>query len=138
MVDGPTESAATSDSRTERNRALVAEFLRSVRDGNIDATLLAEDLVQHDPQLPDGRDAYVAWLRTLSYERTHRILAAGDFVLSVTEGRHADGSHTSFFDLFRLESSHADDEATAAIVEHWDTVEPVPPRSEWKNDNGKF
>ena len=24
------------------------------------------------------------------------------------------------------------------FVEHWDTVEKVAPRAEWKNDNGKF
>jgi len=24
------------------------------------------------------------------------------------------------------------------LVEHWDTIEAIPARSEWKNDNGKF
>jgi len=24
------------------------------------------------------------------------------------------------------------------IAEHWDTLEAIPPRSEWKNSNGKF
>lgn len=51
------------------------------------------------------------------------------FVLTVCEGRLA-GVHTAFDDLCRL--------AEEKIVEHWDTVEAVAPRSEWNNDNGKF
>ena len=61
--------------------------------------------------------------------RLHRVLAEGNFVLSVSEGSLG-GVHTSFYDLFRV--------AGGKIVEHWDTIEAVPPRSEWKNDNGKF
>ena len=34
-----------------------------------------------------------------------------------------------FYDLWRLEDG--------LIVEHWDNVEPVPPREEWAN-SGKF
>jgi len=65
----------------------------------------------------------------IHYEKNHRLLAEGNFVLSVSEGVKA-GHHTSFFDLFRIEEMK--------IVEHWDTTETVVPRSEWKNDNGKF
>ena len=32
----------------------------------------------------------------------------------------------------------AETEEDGMLVEHWDTVDPVPPRSEWVNDNGKF
>ncbi len=28
--------------------------------------------------------------------------------------------------------------AEGKLVEHWDTIEAIPPRSAWKNDNGKF
>ena len=38
--------------------------------------------------------------------------------------------HSSFYGLFRI--------AEGKLVEHWDTIEAVPARSEWKNDNGKF
>jgi predicted SnoaL-like aldol condensation-catalyzing enzyme len=34
------------------------------------------------------------------------------------------------YDLFRI--------ADGKIVEHWDSIEAIPPRSEWKNENGKF
>jgi predicted SnoaL-like aldol condensation-catalyzing enzyme len=66
---------------------------------------------------------------TVKYDRMHRILAEGNFVLTVSEGT-LNGVHSSFFDLFRI--------AHGKLVEHWDTTEAVPPRSEWKNDNGKF
>jgi predicted SnoaL-like aldol condensation-catalyzing enzyme len=40
------------------------------------------------------------------------------------------GKPTSFYDLFRV--------ASGKIAEHWDTIETIPPKSEWKNSNGKF
>jgi hypothetical protein len=27
---------------------------------------------------------------------------------------------------------------TAKIAEHWDTLQTIPPRADWKNENGKF
>ena len=65
----------------------------------------------------------------IKYDRMHRILAEGNFVLAVSEGS-VNGVHSSFFDLFRVVHDK--------LVEHWDTTEAVPQRSEWKNDNGKF
>lgn len=58
----------------------------------------------------------------MKYDRTHRVLA-------VSEGAGG-GVHTAFYDLFRV--------AESKLVEHWDTTEAIPPRSEWKNNNGKF
>jgi len=91
---------------------------------------------QHNPAMADGSQALRAALEathagglSIVYDRTHRLLAEGNFVLSVSEGQR-DGVHSSFYDLFRL--------AGGKIVEHWDTIEAIPPRSEWKNDNGKF
>ena len=65
----------------------------------------------------------------IAYQRCHRVLAEGNFVLSVCEGQ-LNGAHTAFYDLFRL--------ADGKIVEHWDTTEKVAPKEEWKNSNGKF
>ena len=65
----------------------------------------------------------------IKYTKLHLILGEGNFVLSVSEGEYQ-GRPTSYYDLFRLKNGK--------IVEHWDVIEPIPPRSEWKNNNGKF
>jgi predicted SnoaL-like aldol condensation-catalyzing enzyme len=95
-----------------------------------------DNFIQHSPLLADG----IAALRSalcerskdeykITYSKVHRILAEGNFVLSICEGI-LDGQHCSFYDLFRL--------AEGIIIEHWDTIELISPRQEWKNDNGKF
>jgi predicted SnoaL-like aldol condensation-catalyzing enzyme len=66
---------------------------------------------------------------TIKYDRIHHVLGEGNFVLAISEGSFA-GNPTSFYDLFRVEDGR--------IAEHWDTIEAIPPRSEWKNANGKF
>ncbi len=66
---------------------------------------------------------------TMKYDRIHKVLGEGNFVLVVSEGSFA-GAATSFYDLLRVENGK--------IAEHWDTIEAIPDRSAWKNDNGKF
>lgn len=56
-------------------------------------------------------------------------LGEGNFVLTMSEGQFA-GQQVAFYDLFRVDGG--------TIAEHWDVIEPIPPRSEWKNANGKF
>jgi len=93
--------------------------------------------VEHNPGLFDGLPSLQVILAAqdrdgapmIRYDKLHRVLAEGNFVLSVCEGFRG-GLHTSFYDLFRIENG--------IIVEHWDTTETVPPPSEWKNENGKF
>ena len=63
------------------------------------------------------------------FEKNHLVLAEGNFVLAVSEGKFLD-KHVSFYDLFRIENYK--------IVEHWDTIENIPEKSKWQNNNGKF
>ena len=138
MVDGPTE--ATDLHRTEINRGLVRSFVDDIlingRFEKLDRYIDDEHYTQHDPHIADGLSALRSALEatsdpgvTIQYDRLRRVLAEGSFVLSVSEGSLG-GVHSSFYDLFRI--------AEGKIVEHWDTIEAIPPRSEWKNDNGKF
>ncbi len=139
MVDGPTE--ATDLDRTKYNREIVRSFVDDAlingQFHKLQHYIDDECYTEHNPRIGDdlttlrsnlSDPAYSEGI-TIKYDRIHRILAEGDFVLAVSEGS-VDRVHSSFYDLFRV--------AHGKIVEHWDTTEAVPPRSEWKNDNGKF
>jgi len=138
MVGGPTE--AVNHELTENNRALVRSFVETVLvGGQIDRLTEYVDeggYVEHNPRLGDGAstlrqelESTDNGLRRIEYHRIHRVLAEGNFVLSICEGNF-DGTHSAFYDLFRV--------AEGKLVEHWDTTEKIAPRSEWKNNNGKF
>lgn len=143
MTDGPTEAGELD--RTAANKEQVARFVRDVliagpTAGGTRETHLAEHfdgdrLAQHSPAAADGASSWLNALErgrhagTLVYERLHRVLGEGDFCLAMSEGR-SDGGPVAFYDLFRLQRDR--------IVEHWDVVEPIPPREQWRNDNGKF
>ena len=138
MVDGPTE--AIDLEQTEANREIVRSFVNTVlierRLEALDQYIDESGHIQHDPHIADGRAALRLALEatsnniaSLDYLQNHRILAEGCFVLAVCEGFY-NGVHSAFYDLFRVVNSR--------LVEHWNTIEAIPPRSEWKNDNGKF
>ena len=137
MLDGATE--ITDLDKTEANRALVRTAVDEVfvrrRLDRLEAHF-EDGFLQHNPEMGDGIAALRSSLEArangsprLRYERVHRVLAEGNFVLCMSEG-YRDGVHSSFYDLFRV--------AHGRIVEHWDTIEAIAPRSEWKNNNGKF
>ena len=113
---------------TEENREMVKRLIDEIFIGkqfeSIDDFINVDSLVDHSPLVH-----LLKKIQTMDYKKNHRVLAEGNFILAVNEG-YNDGVHTSFYDLFRIEDGK--------IVEHWDTTEKVPPKSDWKNDNGKF
>ncbi|ELE1962835.1 nuclear transport factor 2 family protein [Vibrio vulnificus] len=140
QLDGPTE--AVDLDKTEENKAIVADFVKTIlMEGNmarindfIDNE--PEAYLQHNPMVADGLAGLGAALQALaeqgmpmSYTKNHKILGQGNFVLTISEGTFLN-EHVAFYDLFRVNNGK--------IVEHWDVIETIPPRSEWKNDNGKF
>ncbi|MGY8869396.1 MAG: nuclear transport factor 2 family protein [Pseudomonadales bacterium] len=139
MVDG--ETLLTDIEKTESNRELVQAFISEVLIDNnthkIPNFVSSESYEEHNPRLADGLSSLHAALSEhpvsgvvfIQYDKLHKLLAEGNFVLSACEGLR-DGIHTSFYDLYRIENDK--------IVEHWDTSESIPPRNQWKNENGKF
>ena len=143
MIDGATE--VTDLEKTDANKAVIRDFTSTVLIagdvGRIGDYHLGEALLQHDPVVSDGTAALAARITLATtrgagpvYERLHLLLGQGNMVLAASEGAMIadDGTRrpAAFYDLYRLERG--------AIAEHWDVVEIIPPRHEWKNDNGKF
>jgi predicted SnoaL-like aldol condensation-catalyzing enzyme len=137
MLDGPTDPSDLD--RTKQNKERAAEFVRTVLiDRDLDALadfLEAEQYIEHSPRRGDGAAQLRLMLTTtegpeaVTYRQVHHVIGEGDFCLTISEGT-VGAQHSAFFDLFRIRNDK--------ISEHWDVVEAIPPRAEWKNDNGKF
>lgn len=138
MIDGPT--TATDLDKTAQNKQRVQQFVEDIL-VNGKMNLLSEyfdgdNYIQHNPNIGDGVSGLGKALKamaeqgiTMKYTKVHRVLGQGNFVLTISEGTFAD-KPTAFYDLFRVENNK--------IAEHWDVIETIPPKSEWKNQNGKF
>jgi len=79
--------------------------------------------IQHKPQIADGLSGLGAAPQamamqgiTMKYERVHKVLGEGNFVLVASEGSFAVRA-TSFYDLFRVKNGK--------IAELWDTIEAI-------------
>jgi predicted SnoaL-like aldol condensation-catalyzing enzyme len=138
MLDGPTQ--ATDLGNKQANKALVRAFVDDIlvtgKTDKLASYFDGDNYIQHNPQIADRLSGLGAALEamakqgvTMKYDRIHKVLGEGNFVLVVSEGSFG-GRHTSFYDLFRVDKDK--------IAEHWDTIETIPPREQWKNSNGKF
>jgi predicted SnoaL-like aldol condensation-catalyzing enzyme len=138
MIDGQTEVKDLD--KTQANKAVAKGFVEEVlgqrRMDRVTAWIDPVTYIQHNPHVGDGVEAMIAAFRKLDasgaphrYHRTHKLLGEGDFVLAASEGVAGD-TPTAFYDLFRV--------ANGRIVEHWDVLETIPPRTDWKNGNCKF
>jgi len=138
MFDGTAEIKGLE--KTLENKTLVKNFVEDVLMGKNPGKLTdyfnGDNYIQHNPNIADNLSGLGAALSAMAeqgivmrYDKLHMTLGEGNFVLVVSEGSFA-GSHTSYYDLFRVENGK--------IVEHWDVMETIPPKTEWKNDNGKY
>ncbi len=138
MTDGTAE--VTDLEKTDSNKALITAFVNDVLvNGKLDklsSYFDGDNYVQHNPAIADGLSGLGAALKamaeqgiTMKYSQVHKVLGQGNFVLVISEGEFA-GKPTSFYDLFRVHQGK--------IAEHWDTMETIPARADWKNQNGKF
>lgn len=138
MTDGKTQ--AKDHDKTEANKALVQQFTRQIlveqRVTTIDGYFEGDHLTQHNPHMGDGvaeflavRQAWEQQGTPARYDKVHKVLGEGNFVLVLSEGNFL-RKHTAFYDLYRVENNK--------IVEHWDVVEEIPAEADWKNNNGKF
>ena len=123
----------------EHNKRIVREYYELAFNDKQPAEAVARyvgsEYIQHNPQAPDGADAFVAFVTGFAAQfpdlhvDIRRIVADGDIV--VTHGlitTSADDPGTVAADFFRVRDGK--------IVEHWDVLQVIPEHSE--NDNSMF
>ncbi|MEV4163783.1 nuclear transport factor 2 family protein [Nonomuraea dietziae] len=109
----------------EHNKQIVQEFVRLAFDEGRPAEAAARHVgspyIQHNPQAPDGPEAFIGFLTQLPDLRldVKRVIAEGDLVVVHSLMTMSDADRgTAVVDIFRLEDGK--------IVEHWDVLQEVP------------
>ncbi|MFE2415640.1 ester cyclase [Streptomyces hokutonensis] len=107
---------------------LVSEYLETVwNQGQTDLAdkYLAADLIQHNPNLPDGREPLVEFIKGFRKQlpdarfEIKRSASSGDLVFVHTHFRATATDRGSVVvEIFRLEGG--------LIVEHWDVRDEIP------------
>ena len=137
QIDGTLEK---KDVDKEETRNVVAGFVGDVLRGENPDKLTSyydgDKYIQHNTAIADGLSGLGAALEAMAkqgismvYNKTHMVLADGDYALACSEGTFG-GVPTTYYDLFRVENGF--------IAEHWDVMETLADKSTWANENGKF
>jgi predicted SnoaL-like aldol condensation-catalyzing enzyme len=115
------------DADKEETRKVVAGFVGDVLRGENPDKLTSyydgDKYIQHNTAIADGLSGLGAALAamaeqgiTMVYNKTHMVLADGDYGLACSEGTFG-GVPTTYYDLFRVENGF--------IAEHWDVMETL-------------
>jgi predicted SnoaL-like aldol condensation-catalyzing enzyme len=137
QTDGPT--AVEDLDKTDANKALAVALIEDVLMGKnpskITEHISAAQYDQHNPGIKDGLGGIVEAVEALTaqnnmfkYNKIHKVLGEGNFVLTVSEGEWS-GKPQVFYDLFRMKDGK--------IVEHWDVIQEIPTEG-LAHDNGMF
>ena len=121
---------AGADAKAAANKRLVYDFWREVFEGGhmeLAEKYMAESYVQHNPNVPTGRAAFVDFFSRVAKPKPIEprikapliaIVADGDLVVLAfarerSDPKDATGKYTTtWFDMFRIENGK--------IAEHWD------------------
>ncbi len=124
---------ASADPRLAANKRLVYDFWREVFEGGhmeFVEKYMAEGYIQHNPNVPTGRAAFVEVFSKIAKPKTIEpritaplvaIVAEGDLVVlsfareTVSPKDPAQKGSTTWFDMFRIEGGK--------IAEHWDPAQ---------------
>ncbi|MFD8789102.1 nuclear transport factor 2 family protein [Kitasatospora sp. NPDC059599] len=116
------EQAAAEYRKAAKNKAIVQAAIREVvigKDPVAAERLYAENYIQHDPQVPDGRETFVQLLQ--SFPPNFKVeegvtLAYGDFVLFYNRTTGFGPEPLIAAEIFRIENDK--------IVERWAVYQP--------------
>lgn len=138
-VSGVLAAQPTRDLKAEEaNRVLVLHFYdKFFNKHEVDeaAKVVAGNYIQHNPNVPDGKDPFVSYFREFfkknpqSKARVVRSAVDGDIVwLHVHSVNGAKEQGVAVVDIFRVKDG--------MIVEHWDVIQLVPETA--ANNNTMF
>lgn len=140
MYQGPDVNIYDATQDTERNRKRAFAVLGSF-DNPSDTSAVTDFIsestyIQHNPEVPDGRDALIGYLNYLDEKGASfktdiaKTIAMGDMVLihsKQTDLSKEGDLGVGYIDIFRFDTN-------GLIVEHWDIAEPQTGKSANKND----
>lgn len=137
QIDGTLEKKDVDKEETRKvAEGFVGDVLRGENPDMLTSYFDGDKYIQHNTAIADGLSGLGAALEAMAkqgiqmiYNKTHFVLADGDYALAVSEGTYG-GNPTSYYDLFRIENGK--------IAEHWDVMETIADEATWKNQNGKF
>jgi predicted SnoaL-like aldol condensation-catalyzing enzyme len=112
----------------ERNKQTVVEYYELAFNGKEPEQAVERYVgsryIQHNPQAPDGPEAFVAFVKAFPEASVdiRSVFADGDIVITHSLVKYtADDRGTVAADFFRLEDGK--------VVEHWDVLQPFPEES---------
>ena len=123
----------------ERNKQTVIAFITRAFNDKQPADAVAQyvgsEYIQHDPQSPDGAEAFVQFANGFAGQFPQlsidikRVIAEGDLVVThLLINMAPEDRGMAAVDIFRLQDGK--------IVEHWDVLQPVPEQA--ANNNTMF
>lgn len=127
----------------DENKKVVLDFEElafNKKDLKAAAEFLADNLVQHNPQVPDGKEGFVQGMTYFFQANPNLKLEVKNIVVSADgntvvlhvwgdmDSSNPESKKMAIMDIFRLENGK--------IVEHWDVLQDIPEQA--NNSNGMF
>ncbi len=121
--------------RLELNKQNAIAFYKTAYDGEPRKAVekfVGDYYIQHNPMVGDGKEPFITYFEKLAQEYPDksiefvRSVAEGDMVALHTYQTWPGGVEYITMDFFRLDKE-------GKIVEHWDSVQEIPEKSEHEN-----
>ena len=126
------------DNRLERMKHNAMAFYQTAYEGrprDAVSRYVGDYYIQHNPFVGNGIQPFIAYFERMAQEYPNksiefvRSVAQDDMVALHTHQTWPDGEEYVTMDFFRFDDHEK-------IVEHWDSIQAIPPKSE--NDNGMY